>query len=119
MTTETIEAIARVAHEANRAYCGALGDDTQPAWDDAPQWQRLSAYNGVLAILDGSVTRAEQSHENWMEEKRSNGWTYGEVKDPDKKTHPCFVPFAELPEDQQRKDVLFFAIADALTRSAA
>lgn len=28
--------IAQVCHEVNRAYCQALGDDSQPAWDDAP-----------------------------------------------------------------------------------
>ena len=31
-----IEACARAAHEANRAYCLALGDTSQPSWDDAP-----------------------------------------------------------------------------------
>jgi hypothetical protein len=30
------------------------------------------------------------------------------------KTHPCLVPFADLPEDQQRKDALFIAIVQAL-----
>ena len=42
-----VEEIARVAHEVNRAYCQALGDDSQPAWEVAPQWQRDSAINGV------------------------------------------------------------------------
>lgn len=27
--------IARVAHEVNRDYCQALGDDSQPAWENA------------------------------------------------------------------------------------
>jgi hypothetical protein len=31
----TLEQIARVAHEVNRAYCQALGDQSQPAWEDA------------------------------------------------------------------------------------
>ncbi len=43
----TPEQIARVAHEVNRAYCQALGDNSQPAWEDAPQWQRDSAMLGV------------------------------------------------------------------------
>jgi hypothetical protein len=31
-----IEEIAKVAHEVNRAYCQALGDFSQPKWEDAP-----------------------------------------------------------------------------------
>lgn len=46
-----IEQIARVCHEVNRAYCQALGDDSQPAWEDAPQWQRDSALLGVQLLL--------------------------------------------------------------------
>lgn len=41
------EQIARVAHEVNRAYCKALGDDSQEVWELAPQWQRDSAIVGV------------------------------------------------------------------------
>ncbi len=36
MDERVLEACARSAHEANRAYCIALGDLSQPAWDDAP-----------------------------------------------------------------------------------
>ena len=31
----------------NRAYCLALGDTSQPAWDEAPDWQQSSARSGV------------------------------------------------------------------------
>jgi hypothetical protein len=46
--TVVMSACARAAHEANRAYCGALGDWSQPSWDAAPQWQKDSARNGVV-----------------------------------------------------------------------
>ncbi len=38
--------IARVCHEVNKAYCEALGDNSQPTWEDAPEWQRSSARMG-------------------------------------------------------------------------
>lgn len=100
-----IEACARAAHEVNRAYCFAIGDTSQPSWDDAPDWQKSSARNGVVGALQGNSP--EQSHESWLQEKAYNGWTYGPVKDPDKKEHPCFVPYAELPPEQRAKDALF------------
>ncbi len=100
-----IEACARAAHEVNRAYCLALGDASQAPWQGAPEWQRTSALNGVRGVLDGNTP--EQSHEGWLAEKAATGWKYGPVKDPEKKEHPCFVPYAELPPEQKKKDSLF------------
>jgi hypothetical protein len=39
---------------------------------------------------------------------------YGEVKDAEKKTHPCIVPYKDLPPEQQAKDHLFKAVVSAL-----
>jgi hypothetical protein len=103
-----VNACARAAHEANRAYCIAIGDTSQPAFDDAPGWQVSSAWNGVVGVLAGNTP--EQSHESWLKEKAETGWKYGPVKDPDKKEHPCFVPYAELPPEQRRKDDIFVTV---------
>lgn len=109
----TAEQIARVCHEVNRAYCESQGDHSQPAWPDAPTWQQHSAYMGVRGILNGTITHPEQSHESWLAVKRADGWVYGPVKDPERKVHPCMVPYAELPPAQQVKDALFFAVVTA------
>lgn len=107
-----IEACARAAHEANRAYCIAIGDVSQPSWDDAPDWQKSSAINGVKGVIAGNGP--EQSHESWLKEKADAGWKYGPVKDPDKKEHPCFVPYAALPPEQRRKDDVYVAVVRAM-----
>lgn len=104
-TIDKLAAIARASYEVNRAYCIAIGDTSQPAWDDAPEWQQSSARNGVAGALDGNTP--EQSHVAWMAEKVANGWTYGPVKDPERKQHPCMVSYAELPAAQRAKDSLF------------
>lgn len=113
MKNEHIEAIARATHEANRAYCIAVGDTSQPPWDEAPDWQRSSARNGVVGALVAGNT-PEQSHEGWMAEKTAAGWTYGPVKDPEAKQHPCMVPYDQLPPAQRVKDALFVAVACAM-----
>lgn len=110
-----IEACARAAHEVNRAYCLALGDESQPAWDDAPEWQKRSARNGVKGALDGATP--EQSHVSWLEEKRLDGWTYGPVKDPAMKEHPCFMPYECLPPAQRAKDLLFVETVRGMARA--
>ena len=106
--------IAKACHEANRVWCQANDDDTQKSWQDAEQWQRDSAINGVVFRINNPDAGNDAQHNSWMKEKVDDGWVYGEVKDAEKKTHPCIVPFEELPEFQRRKDALFCAIVDAL-----
>ena len=110
---DRIEYIARIAHEANAAYCRSLGDFSQPAWINAPDWQKLSAVNGVRFHIENPTVGAQASHENWFIQKQEEGWHYGPVKDPVRKTHPCMVPFGELPVEQQIKDHIFRSVVHA------
>lgn len=110
-----VEACARAAHEANRVYCLAIGDDSQPPWETAPDWQRDSARKGVEGALSGNTP--EQSHESWLAEKVATGWTYGPVKDPQLKTHPCMVPYGLLPPKQRAKDELFLSVVRAMAKA--
>ncbi len=106
--------IARVCHEANRALQLLLGDDAvSPPWDEAPEWQRESAVSGVREAVAGATP--EQLHQLWCDFKVNDGWTHGPVKDAEAKTHPCLVPYEELPAGQKRKDHLFAAIVAALS----
>lgn len=105
------EFVAEVCHNVNKAYCEGIGDFSQPSWEYAPEWQKQSAIKGVKFHFEEDISPA-QSHENWMKEKEADGWVYGEVKDPDKKTHPCMIPYEQLPAEQRTKDYLFKAICD-------
>lgn len=109
-----ITRIAKVCHEVNRAYCESLGDTSQDPWNQAPDWQKQSCINGVKMHLENPDVTPRQSHENWMREKAAAGWVYGPVKDPEKKTHPCMVPYGQLPQEQRSKDYIFKAIVDCL-----
>ena len=108
------EMIAAVCHEANREWSAWHGDLEAPTWTDAPQWQNDSAINGVEHAMKYPDADPEDSHQNWWAGKIADGWTYGPVKDPVAKTHPCMVPYNDLPEFQRKKDALFLAIVRAL-----
>ena len=110
----TIQDIAQVAHEINKAYCQSIGDHSQPTWEEAPDWQKTSAINGVTFHLNNPGSLPSRSHEEWLKEKQATGWKYGPVKDPSKKEHPCFVSYDELPAAQKVKDSLFIAVVEAL-----
>ncbi|MES2395798.1 MAG: RyR domain-containing protein [Bacteroidota bacterium] len=106
--------IAIVCHQANKVWCEGNGDFSQKDWNEAEAWQTESAVKGVEFKLDNPDAKEDAQHNVWMKDKVDAGWVYGEVKDAEKKTHPCIVPFNELPEFQQKKDALFCAIVNAL-----
>jgi len=118
-----IEQVARVCHEALRAFCETLGDDSLPPWDKAPEWQKESSRAGVRSYFEqfaaGVEPTAEEIHERWLKEKRAAGWKRGDTKDHETREHPSFVPYGDLPLDEKRKDYLFAAVCQAFCESAA
>ena len=43
-------------------------------------------------------------HEVWAETRINQGWTFGEKRNDDLKTHPCLIPYEELPEEEREYD---------------
>lgn len=107
------EDIARVVHAANAELQAIQGDPvpSQP-WDAESQELQDNVVLGVRNARDG-YTPAEH-HQAWVDDKLAHGWRYGPAKDPQAKTHPCLVPFDDLPRDQRVKNVLFIAIVRAM-----
>lgn len=106
----SLNKVAELCHEANKAWCEINEDNSQPSWAEALGWQKESAINGVLFHMANPDAGDSASHDNWMAEKVANGWVYGEIKDQEAKTHPCIVSFDELPVYQQKKDAIFRSI---------
>jgi len=108
------EQIARLCHEVNKSYCELIGDYSQKSWDDSPEWQKESAIKGVEYKLNNLDITPEDQHKGWCDHKTSEGWVYGETKDEVKKTHPCLVPYTDLPSEQKVKDYLFASVITSL-----
>ena len=119
MNDQQIERVARVVHEINRAYCTALGDLSQPAWEEAPDWQRDSAVASVKFHLANPDAGPDHTHNEWLAEKERTGWKYGPVKDAEYKEHPCCVPYEQLPVEQKAKDFLLRAVVHALAEEVS
>ena len=47
---------------------------------------------------------ARNVHEVWAQTRMSQGWTYGPVRDDERKQHPCLVPYEDLPESEKVYD---------------
>ena len=55
-------------------------------------------------LLELSEKLAENTHEVWAAGRVSQGWTYGEERNDEKKTTPCLVPYSELSEEEKDYD---------------
>jgi hypothetical protein len=105
----TVEGIAKVVHEAQRALQSAQSDPVPaPEWNYAPEYMKEALIKTIRLVIQGATP--EQTHELWLNDKRAEGWTYGEVKDAHARKHPCLVPYSYLPQYQKDKNNLLVAI---------
>ena len=47
---------------------------------------------------------AKNVHEVWAQSRMKEGWIYGEERNDVLKTHPCLIPYEELPEMEKAYD---------------
>lgn len=47
---------------------------------------------------------AENVHDVWAKARIDEGWTFGHERNDQKKTHPCLVPYNQLPEIEKNYD---------------
>lgn len=109
-----VTVIAMICYEANRVLCVSQEDRSQPLWVDTSREKVESVIGGVKFVIDNPEATPEDQHNAWLKSKESEGWRYGEVKDSEEKTHPCMLPYADLPIEQRMKDNLFQGIVRSL-----
>jgi class 3 adenylate cyclase len=96
-------ALPEMLRDSNRAQAAdiphkleALGYELAPSFG-------LSPAEIVISDEQAAELSAEE-HERWMQEKRRGGWTYGPVRDNERKLHPSMIPWEELCEEEKDKD---------------
>lgn len=55
-------------------------------------------------LMELSEYLAKNIHEIWASQRISQGWTWGEKLDSDKKRHPDLLPYEELAETEKDYD---------------
>jgi hypothetical protein len=104
--------VARMVHAVNVVY-QEIEDDVAPSSyrleNESPDKQ-ASVVSGVRRLRMGMSL--EQDHAAWCEDMTAMGFVHGEKKDPSAvpPTHPCLVPWDDLPESQKRKARMRLAI---------
>ncbi len=108
---EQITAIARMCHEANRAYLLVVRESTKP-WEQLDQQDRDSAIEQVAFYIINEGANVSAWHDTWTAKMIVAGWKYGPKRSLKNKTHECLKPFHHLPEKQQVKDALFHSVVN-------
>lgn len=107
-----VEAIARACYEAMRAHAAFLGEAQEP-WAKLSPEKRAALIWSAQYIAGHPIAKAEDVHGEWIRAKRGAGWSCGPAIDEEAKQHPLFVPFCDLPVEQQRKAEIFLATVRA------
>lgn len=55
-------------------------------------------------ILELTELLAMNTHNNWAQQRLSDGWRYGPERNDGRKEHPCLIPYEELPESEKQYD---------------
>lgn len=111
-----VVAIAKVCHQANKAWCESVKDFSLVDWEQTSEEDRMTCIKAVEDIMDNPYMTAEDVHNVWLKHKLDSGWKYGPVKDAGKKEHPCIVAYKDLDEHQKSKDILIRNIVISLMK---
>jgi ryanodine receptor 2 len=61
-----------------------------------------------IALTDGQAALVEKLaahvHDVWAAQRIADGWRFGKARDDISKSHPCLVPYDELPETEKTYD---------------
>lgn len=55
-------------------------------------------------LLELQEAIAENAHEVWAKTRMTEDWTYGPVRDDEKKKHPDLIPYSTLPDSEKEYD---------------
>jgi hypothetical protein len=107
-----LDDIARIVVNTNADYSRSLGEDVQ-YWDETGPEVRASIVRGILSALRYNPT-PEQNHQNFLDDRTKEGWTYGPEKNVELKQHPDLLPFEHLPAEQKAKNHIFLSLVSSL-----
>lgn len=118
------EVVARACHAVLDVMNDAQGPPQSrvpyPPFATLPPEEQAIVVEAVRAARRGATPR--ELYERWAAAKRAMDWTWGPVKDPERKTHPNLVErYEDLPAGQQDKDQVFqgLVVLMTLTRGSA
>jgi len=114
MTVYSDRDIAQVMRAVIRELQAVNGEQVVPPWDARPEAERAESAERIRRLRERGASPRE-AHEAWAELRRSEGWEWGPVKDPDARTTPLLAPYEDLDPVQRAKDEMYDAVIRVMT----
>jgi hypothetical protein len=105
-------------YEAARLQAAAVNAPIVPEpWDARDERFRTQMSANVAKMMGPERFKdPEEAHDSWWQAYEDMGWTYGPVRDLEKKTHPDMVPFNQLGWEERIKDAVYIALCEIARR---
>ena len=69
-----------------------------------PQPIDTSSVEVPQELVDLSERLANNTHEVWAQTRIEQGWSWGKIRDDNRKEHPDLIPFEDLSEREKEYD---------------
>ena len=102
--------IARVCHEALRAYSIVIFDYSNRPWEDTDEDSRQFLIDLVEVIIKNPSSSPRSVHGIWSSELLSKGWVYGPTPSKTKHKHPQLIGFDDLHDEDVKRYALLIGI---------
>jgi len=100
------EDIAAIAWEAMRHYAFLEGDVTFPSWRNLGREVQVAEVAACFRALKNPEKLPEDWHNEMLVEKAAEGWTFGYVRNEERKEDPYLVPWDEVrPQDRNTESI--------------
>ena len=80
LSESEIMRIARVMHEAVRAFQASLGQPAVAHWNKAPKWMHTASRDAVMFRVNNPDAPASAQHDQWMDSKVKAGTRVGSLE---------------------------------------
>ncbi len=99
------DCLAEDIREMNRTQADSIGAKLKTVHCGITPWCDFNVEKFTFTRQEIEIM-AKMEHERWCEQKRAQGWIYGQVRDERNKTHPSLIPFDDprLSETEKEKD---------------
>lgn len=102
-----ISIIAKKCHEANNDLLIKNNKEPLVSWSKLDNNTTFLNIKSVNRIIDNPDITPEEIHDEWVKNKKRDGWVYGKVKDDVNKTHPLIIAYDKMSDFDKEKDILF------------
>lgn len=102
--------LAEACHEAVKIVSEQILSEDKKEWKLISSEDKSRLINAIRRTIDEKITDPAVAHGNWIVDMEKDGWKQGEEFSNENKTHPCMVPYDQLPTGQQTKDYIYLSI---------